>query len=149
MVMAMVIAIRIGRIRRLAPTRGASDQRLVDPPPQPGRTEEGLVVEARRQQLRAPAEDRADIEPGRGEDIHAAGAQAIGKRHLGRHQVRHRGRTAADLHQPVGVLHPRRHDAARPVILKAAPDQVNAVGDQCRGQGIARVPLVGPAVEAE
>ena len=49
----------------------------------------------------------------------------------------------ADLDQGVGLLGAGGDDAARAVVLEAAPDQVDAVGQQRRGQGVAAVALVG------
>ena len=56
--MAVLVAVGVGRRRRLAQARGAADRALVDAVPPGRRPHEGLVVEARRQQ-RARAGRRA------------------------------------------------------------------------------------------
>lgn len=47
------------------------------------------------------------------------------------------------------MIHPRRHDAARTVILEAAPDQHLVVGEKRRGQRVAREAAHPLAVEGE
>ena len=60
---------------------------------------------------------------------------------LRRAQVRRLAPAAAiDVDQRVRLLRARRKDAARPVILERAPDEMNAVGQQRRGQRIAGKP---------
>ena len=59
------------------------------------------------------------------------------------------GAAPAQLHQGVGFLGPGREDAARAMVFEAAPDQMNAVRQQRRGQGVAAEAPVRPAIEGE
>ena len=64
----------------------------------------------------------------------------------GQHRL---GEGRLDLHQRVGVLGARGHDAAGPAELDAGRDLVDAVGQQRRGERVAPQALVGTAVEGE
>lgn len=63
--------------------------------------------------------------------------------------VRLRPAAGAELDQRVRLFGARRHDAARTVILEAAPDQHLVVGEKRRGQRVAREAAHPLAVEGE
>src|SRR5687768_14340754 len=76
--------------------------------------------------------------------------EAVVELDLGRTQVRRLARrVAAHGHERVWLLGTGGDDAARPVVLERAPDEVHAVGEQRRGQRVAGEALTGRAVEAE
>ena len=77
-----------------------------------------------------------------------AGDQPVKQLDGGREQHR-LGERLLDLDQAAGVFGPRRGDAAGPAELDAGADLVDAVGQQCRGQGVTGVPGQFPAVEGE
>src|SRR5690606_8331635 len=56
---------------------------------------------------------------------------------------------AVDLDQRVRLFRPRRENAARPVILERAADEMDAVGQQGRGERVALQPLEALAVKGE
>ena len=60
-----------------------------------------------------------------------------------------RPRRPADLDERVRLLRPGRHDPARPVVVDAPPDDVDPVGQQRRGHGVACEAGEGPPVELE
>ena len=58
-------------------------------------------------------------------------------------------RTAAQRDERVRLLDAGREDAARPVVLEAAADEAHAVGEQRRGERVARHGRPASAVEGE
>jgi hypothetical protein len=151
MVMNDVVAVRIGRTRGIAHAGGAADEFLEEHPLAGAAAEpdEGLVVEPRRQepaeQIVHPANVEADIRPG----VLAPRRQTLAQLDLGRLGVRLAPGAGADRDQGATFLRARRHDAARAVILEAAPQDALAVGHQGRGQGVARQSLHGAAIPGE
>src|SRR5690625_4221038 len=75
--------------------------------------------------------------------------QAVEEFHLRCPLIGIGARILTQLYQGIGLLGTGRKDPAGPVILEAARDQVNAVRQEGRGQGVARMPLVAAAVEGE
>ena len=136
---------------RLQPAEAgrAADQRLVQPLPRPAGRHEGLVVEARRQEPGEDAVDREHIEAQRRPAILARGDEALPQYQRGGGRVGLAAGRAQDLDQRRGLLRARRHDAARPVVLEAAPDQPDAVRKQRRGEGVAVLTLEKATVEAK
>ncbi len=145
----LVITIRIGPFRRLAETGRLADSRLVDVVPERLRPHEGLVVEAGRQQRREQTIDRRNIEADAGPAIDAADLHAMVQLGLRGTQIRDGGVAGADLHQRIGAFRAGAHDAARPMQLEAAADQVDAVRKQRGCQGIALETLQLSAIECE
>ena len=146
----LVVAVGIALGRRLAEARGAADELLPEQPAlRRGRPHEGLVVEARGQDLRDPARHRAQVEGERGPAVLRLRDQAVVELALRRLDVRLGARLRADLHQRVRLLDAGADDAARPVVLEAAADEVHAVRQQRRGQRVAGIALVALAVEGE
>src|SRR4051812_24339863 len=147
---AMQVAIGIGPSRRAAEAGGTADKRLVDLGPPRGRPEEGLVVEAGRQEGREEVVGGSDVEAERRPAVLARGGEAVIELDLGGAQV---GIAAPprplELDQGTGLLRPRGHDTARSVVLEAAADQVDAVGEKRRGQRVAGEAAVGLAVKGE
>ena len=146
---AMLVTIGIRLARGLAQARGGADHALVDIAPPGARPHEGLVVEAGRQQRAEEVVDPAQVELDRGPAILAARDEAIEELDLGGPDVGLGAGALAELDQGVGLLRPGRDDAARAMILEAPPDQMDAVGEQRRGQGVAGEALVARAVEGK
>ena len=144
----LLVGVGIGRARGLAQARGLADEMLVAHPGG-ARPHEGLVVEAGRQEAAHELVDAERVALRAGPAIDAGGHQAVVKGDLGRSCVRHRGRRGAELDQRVRLLDTGGDDAARPVVLEAASDEVDAVGQQRRGQRVAGTALIGLAVERE
>ena len=145
---ALVVALGIAGIRRAAQAGGRADPGLVTGP-QAARPHEGLVIEAGGQEARQPLVDGQAVALQRRFRIHAGRRQALVQLDLGGARIRHAVWPGFELHDGVGLLHPRRDDAARAVILEAAGDETQAIGQQRRGQRVARVALVRHAVERE
>ena len=144
------VAVGVGQARRLAQARHAADQRLVEPMPGAARPHEGLVVEARGQERREQFRHTPEVETQARPAVLADGAEAVVELHLGRAQVGRRARgVAAHGDEGRGLLGACGHDAARPVVLERATDEVHAVGEQRRGEGVALQPFVGLAVKGE
>jgi hypothetical protein len=93
--------------------------------------------------------DRHDVEAERWPAILAVGDQSVEQLDRGGASIGLLARSAAQFDNRVGFFRTRGLDAARPMILEAAPDQVYAVGEQRRGERVALVALVGFAVEGE
>ena len=82
--------------------------------------------------------ERADIEAEAGPAVLAVGLEALVELDLRGAQVRGVARgIAPHRHQRVRLLGAGGQDAARPVVLERAPDEVHAVGEQRRGERVA------------
>ena len=148
MVVQVVVEFRIRIDRRTSIAGRAADDVLVQRP-HLRRCHEGLVIEAGRHEARGAAHDALDVDvqrgpAGRGKRIHA-----LVQLDLRRLQVRHRARSAFELDQRIRFLGAVADDAARTAVLEAAADHAHAVGQQGGRQRVARVALVGLAVERE
>ena len=150
-----LIAVGIGLARTDAKTRGAADRRLIDMRPGPVlaeevRAHERLVVEAGPEQRRQEIVHRADVECERGPAVLARSAQSLVELDLGRAQVgREPAGPARDGDERVRLLRAGAEDSARPVIFVRAPNQMDAIGEQRRGERVAGVALMQKAVERE
>src|SRR5690606_15080100 len=127
---------------------GAPDQALVQVPER-GRPHESLVVEPGRKERREHVARLAEIEPQRWPAVLAARRESREDLDLRGAHIGLGARPGAELDQGVRLLGTGAEDAARPMILEAAPDQVDAVGEQGRGQGVTGKAGVAPAVEGE
>ena len=144
------IVVRIGLVRRDAEAGRRADVRLVEALPGRLRPHEGLVVEAGRKQRRGDVVDRADVEGERRPAVLRLGGQpVIELLHRGADIRRLARRVALDRDQRVRLLGAGRQDAARPVILERAADEMHAIGEQRRGQRVARHAGIRLAVEGE
>src|SRR5690606_21834004 len=108
-----------------------------------------LVVEPGGEEGVQPVVDRHGVKLQAGPGVLAGRLQPV-------EQLGHRGprvrllpRAGAQLHQRVRLLRTGRKRSTRAVILEAAPHQPYAVCQQRRGQRIAGMALIGPAVEGE
>ena len=146
---ALVVAIWVGVERRFAEAGGATDHMLVNPGPERGRPFEGLVVEAGREQGAQQAVQGHQVERERGPAVLACRDQPVLQLGHGRPAVGLGARPFAEPHERVRLLRTGREDAARAMVLEAAPDQPHAAREQRRGERIARVPLMVAAIEAE
>src|ERR1700728_1710336 len=72
-----LVAVGIRLARQTPETRGAADQRLVEPLPQARRPHEGLVVEARTDERCEGLIERAEIEAQRGPAVLARGRESV------------------------------------------------------------------------
>src|SRR5579859_864119 len=80
----------------------------------------------------------------------AAGAEPIEDLQHGRPRIRLKpARAAIGADQRVGFLRTGRQDTAWAMVLERAADQMDAVGEQSRGERIALETIVGDAVEGE
>jgi hypothetical protein len=93
--------------------------------------------------------DGTHVEADRGPAVLRPGGEPLDQLQLGGPDVRVAPRVRADLNQGIGFLGTGRDDAPGPVVLETAADQVHAVGQQGRGQGVACVAVVAPVVEVE
>jgi hypothetical protein len=144
----LAVAIRIGRLGRLAEAGGAADDMLVFHPGA-GRPHEGLVVEAGREITRQQIVDAADVEAQRRPAVLALGDEAVIELDLGGAHIGLGAIARAQLDQRIGLVGARGHDAARAMIFEAPPDEMDAIGEQGRGKGVAGIALVALAVEGE
>ena len=145
----MVVDVRVGMPRRPPKTGGGADQPL-NPPPHTAPPHERLVVEPGRQQRREDLGRPADIEIHPWPDVLRPGVEAVIQLDLGGPRVRFGVRPARrDLHQGARLVLAGGEDAARTVVLDAAADEVNAVGQQRRRQRIADEAGMAVAGEAE
>ncbi len=144
------VAVGVGLGRRGAEAGGVADHRLVDAVPEGARPHEGLVVEAGREQRAEPVVDRADIEGQRRPAVLAGRVEAVA-------QFLDRGTgvrleaagAAAGADQGIGLVGAGRDHAAGAVVLERTAHEVDAVGEQRRGQGVPGEALIGLAVEGE
>ena len=125
--------------------RRLADRGLVKMPVRPF---EGLVVEPRRYEPRNHLRGRPEVEPGGGPAIDRARHETLAQRH-GRRQPVGACLLASQLHQRGRLLDPGTHDAARAMVLETARGQPHPVGQQGRGQRVARIALVAASVEGE
>src|SRR3954470_22998061 len=110
---------------------------------------EGLVVEAGDEDLRQDVVDRTHVGLDIGPGVLAVCRQTFVDLDLGGAQVRLGAVAALKLDQRVWLFRTGGENAARTVILEAAGDQMDAVGEQGRGEGIAGIALERTAVEGE
>ena len=145
----LLVAVGVGLGRRATEAGGAADQRLVDVGPERAGPKEGLVVEARRQELRQGGVHRAHVALQARPAVLRGGDEAVVQLGRGGARVGLVPRPLAEVHERVGLLGPRRHDAARAVVLERSPDQRAPGAQEGRGQRVAGITLVGPPVEGE
>jgi hypothetical protein len=115
----------------------------------PVRPQEGLVVEARRQEFRETVDEgeaiglrgRRSIDTAGDETIHEGDGRRLG---IGLRPV-----TDGEVDQRVRLFHARSVDAARTVILEASTDDPHAVRQQRGGERVAGKSRIGPPVEGE
>ena len=145
----VLVGIGIAAACRPPEPRGAPDQRLVESLPERLRPHEGLVVEAGGEEARQPPARRADVELEARPSVLADRDEPVMEFDHGGAQVRLVPVSLADADQRVHLFRPEADDAARPVILEAAPHQAPAVGEQRRCEAVARMSGERPSVEAE
>ena len=127
-----------------AQTGGSAQEALVEWPQNPG-PDESLVVKAHRQE--------PGHQPGQGEQIPLERGPGILRAHL--HARFHRPLAGAHiglvahLHQAVGAVPGCAEQPARAVVLEGTAEDLDPGRGQGRGNGIARVGAVLPAVERE
>ena len=129
------IAVGVSLGRRLAQARRAPDHGFIDLVPEGLRPHEGLVVEPGREQHIGPVVDRAQVK-GQVRPL------VLAFRDQARAQFLDSGarvgfkppRTARGADQRIRFLGSSRHRAARAVILEGPAHQVDAVGQQRRGE---------------
>ncbi len=146
----VVVGVRIVLGRRATQAGSLADVLLVGHPERL-RVHEGFVVEARRHQFAADLAENAHhvvvhVRPAVG----AGGDQTLVQRLLRGAHVRDLcGFGGTDLQHGVRLFGTGGEDAARTRILEAAANDVDTVGQQRSGQGIALEAFVGLAVEGE
>ncbi len=145
----VLVGIGIAAACRPPEPRGAPDERLVESLPERLRPHEGLVVEAGGEEARQPSARRADVELEARPPVLADRDEPVMELDHGGAQVRLVPVSLADADQRVHLFRPKADDAARPVILEAAPHQAPAVGEQRRCEAVARMSGERPSVEAE
>ena len=147
--MHRLVMVRVGFGRGAAEAGGPADQRLVEFLPETLRPHEGLVVEAGRERLAGQRVERHHVEGERGPAVLAAADEPVVQLDLGRLAVRLAPRALAQFDQRVRLVGTGGHDPARPVVFEAAADQAHAIGQQGRGERIARMAGELTPVEAE
>ena len=144
------VVVGIGFARRAPHARRATNDRLVDRFPRALRLHEGLVVEAGGHERGEQAVDGKGVPLERGPGVLAERAQALVELDLRRAQI---GRDAAlagvERDERVGIVRAEGQDAARAVIFERSGDEMRAVGDERRGERVARAADVTLAVEGE
>ncbi|RMP52909.1 hypothetical protein ALQ20_05460 [Pseudomonas syringae pv. atrofaciens] len=145
-----IVAVRVVLGRRATEACSLADVLLVSHPERL-RIHEGFVVETRRHQLAADlAQNAHDIgihaRPAVGAGRHQSGIERLLRgTHVG--DLRRFGR--ADLQHGIGLFRTRCEDAARAGVFEAAADDIDAVGEQGRGQRVTFKALVGLAIEGK
>ena len=129
-----------------AQTRHGADARLEHMPVRPN---EGLVVERRRDEAREAVEEGVSVRCRARRGVDAARHQPFAGCFCGGAGVGRGRRGAANVDQRVGLLDAGPPDAARPVILEAAADDRDVVGEQRRGDRVAGETRHSVTVEAE
>ena len=144
------IVVGIGLVGRDAEAGRGADVRFVEALPGGLRPHEGLVVEAGRKHRRGEVVDRADVEGERRPAVLRCRGQPVIELLHGGADIRRLARgVALDLDQRVGLFRAGRQDAARAMVFERAADEMDAVGEQRRGQRVALDAGVGLAVEGE
>ena len=117
--------------------------------PEGARMDEGFVVKSGGHEAGGVVVDDADIVIQAGPVVLAGSLQTVEQLGRGGALVRLQPRTLPQIHQGVGFLRTGGHNAARAVVFEAAADQHLVIGQQGRGEGIARKPAQAFAVEGE
>ena len=143
-----VVAVGVGAVRGTAQSSRTPDDGLVGHP-QGRRPLEGLVIEAGGQEAPEQAERRREVVIGARPAIDAGRGEAVVELDAGGAGVGQGVGAGLHLDDGVGLLRSRREDAARAVVLEAAPDHRDPVGNQRRGQGVTGIAAVLAAVEGE
>ena len=145
----VLVAIGIGLARRPPQPRRAADHALVDASPPALWPHEGLVVKACREKRAEQVVQRPEVEAHRWPAVLTRGAEALVQLDRRGPGVRLGEPAAPQLHERVGLLGAGREDAARAMVLEAAPDQMHAVREQRRGERVAGIAFVADAVVSE
>ena len=143
-----LVAVGIGFARGRAEAGHPADEVLVAHPRR-ARPHEGLVVETGRDQAGDPAGPGAEVEADAGPAVLRGRAQAVVEFDLGGAGVGLGIGAGLELDDRVGLVRAGRHHAARAVVLEAAADQPDAVGQEGRRQGVPSDAGVGTAVIGE
>ena len=144
------VAVRIGLGGRPSQARRAPNHRLVQRLPGLFGPHEGLVVKACGEEARQAIVDAAEIAPQARPTILALGNQAIVQLDLRGAQIGGDARRiAAHGHQGVRLLGTGGENTPRPVILERASGQMHAIGEQGRGERVAREPFIRSAIEGK
>ena len=144
----IAVGVRLGR--GAAETSGSADGGLIEMVPRFARPHEGLVVEARRNEGRQQARHRAHVKIQARPAVLALGDKAVIELDLGGAQIWcEAGLVPAHRDQRIGLFGACAQHAARTVIFERAAHQVNAIGQEGRGQRIALYALIAAAIKAE
>ena len=144
------IMIRIRLARRFSETSGAADQRFVNLMPGGLRPHEGLIIKARCEHRREKIVDGAQIEGERRETVLRGDDRAVEDfLHRGAHVGLLAQAVAGDVDQRIRFLRPGGQETTRAVIFERAADQMHAIGQQRRRDGIAFQRRIDLAVEGE
>ena len=147
---AVGVDVRIRRGGRPTQTGGGADDGFVQAAPRLGRPHEGLVVKPRRNEAADQAVHGADVERQVRPTILALGDEAVIQLYLGGAQIGRIARgVASDGDQSVRLVRSGAQNAARAMVFERSAGQPDAVGDQGRGEGIARAADVSATVEGE
>ncbi len=136
-------------LRRATKTRGLADRRFVEFLPRGFRPHKGLVVKSRAEKRREQAVDRQHIEIERRPAILAQRVEAVVKLGRRRAGIGLAPRAIAQFDQRIRLLGPVADNAARTMIFERAPDQLDVIGQQGRGERVARKAAETLAVEGE
>src|SRR6202522_431467 len=140
----VAIWIRFGRCA--AKTRQASNAWLVHMPIWPF---ECFVIKAGGENRRKPIVDRRNVKSNAGPTVHAGRDEAwMNFKQAGPHIWR-ASRTRSHIHKTRGFFNAAAVDPTRPMQFDAASDELHAIREQCRGQGVAMKSGVGTIVESK
>ena len=144
---ALVIGIGVFQPREAAKARRAPDDGFIDFFPKRRRPHEGFVVKARRQKAVETVVDRQRVKLQAGPAVLALRGQPVKQLCHGGAGVGFLPRARAQFDQGVRLFGASRDRPTRAVILKAAPHQADAVGQQGRGECIAGVARIRQPVK--
>ena len=153
MLIVAVIARNVGDIVGHTQARSPPDHRLDQPMPHGRADQEGLVVKACWNKPRDHRVNRANVKSQIWKGVDRLGCQALTQLGKGCAVVGFPGAfligVDVAIDQRVRLFNTRGHDAAWPVILKRATDQMHTICKQCRSDRVAAKSSVRLTIEGE
>ena len=133
-----------------AQTRGSTDERLIDLVPEAAWPHEGLVIETGREQHIGAIVHGPDVEGQARPFVLAFGDQPLAQFLHGGAGVGFKpARPARGADQGIRFLGPGGDGTTRTVVFERSSHQVNAIGQQGRGDGVPAQSLIGFAIEGK
>ena len=113
------------------------------------RVHKGFVIKPRRHQPTKGPDYAHDINVNTGPAIDTGGFKTLIEFHLSGFKVGNGTRPRAQLNNAIGLFGTMAKDTSRSGIFKTATDHINAIGQQCRSQGVTGDTLIGFAIKSE